>query len=114
MSDSDSLSAGVRVFMTEEEALWYEFEHGVSQQGSSSEGNPCAGIPSARILSEAGAGPSGRMTEDVDSDGDEVDSEETQILATATDAESDMESYPTEGMLLKNLKSAVVPEDVML
>ena len=62
MSDSDSLLAGVRVFMTEEEALWYEFEHGVSQQGSSSEGNPCAGIPSARVLSEAGAGPSGRVT----------------------------------------------------
>ena len=109
-------SPEVRVFMTEEEVLWHEFEHGFSQQGSSSEGNPCAGIPSARVLSEAGAGPSGRVTENVDSDGDEVDSEETQVLATATatDAESDLESYPGEGMLLKNPKSGVVPEDVML
>ena len=115
MSEGES-SPEVRVFMTEEEVLWHEFEHGFSQQGSSSEGNPCAGIPSARVLSEAGAGPSGRVTEDVDSDGDEVDSEETQVLATATatDAESDLESYPGEGMLLKNPKSGVVPEDVML
>jgi Putative gypsy type transposon len=112
MSDSESLSAGVRVFMTEKEALWHEFEHGVSQQGSSSEGNPYAEIPSARVLSETGAGPSGRVTEEVDSDGDEVDSEETQI--PATDAESDLESHPREGMLLRNPKSGIVPEDVML
>ena len=45
MSDSESLSPGVRVFLTEKEALWHEFEHGVSQQGSSSEGNPYADIP---------------------------------------------------------------------
>ena len=30
MSDSDSLSTGVRIFMTEKEALWHEFEHGFS------------------------------------------------------------------------------------
>ena len=53
MSDSESLSTGVRVFMTEKEALWHEFEHGVSQQGSSSEGNPFADIPSARVMSQA-------------------------------------------------------------
>ena len=76
MSEGES-SPEVRVFMTEEEALWYEFEHGFSQQGSSSEGNPHAEIPSARVLSETGAGPSGQVTEEVDSDGDEVDSEET-------------------------------------
>ena len=36
MSDDDSLSPGVRVFMTEKEALWHEFEHDFSQQGNSS------------------------------------------------------------------------------
>src|SRR5690606_20484385 len=102
--------------MTEEEVLWHEFEHGASQQGSSSEGNPYAEIPSARVLSETGAKPSGRVTEEVDSDGDEVDSEETQILAnvTATDTEFDLESHPGEGILLRNPRSGVVPEDVML
>ena len=96
MSDSESLSTGVKVYMTEKEALWHEFEHGFSQQGSSSEGNLYADIPSARVLSHSGAGPSGRVTE-------EVDSEETQVLATAVaaDTESDLESHPGEGMLLK-------------
>ena len=32
-------SLEVRVFMTEQGALWYEFKHGFSQQGSSLEGN---------------------------------------------------------------------------
>ena len=36
-------SPEVRVFMTEEEVLWHEFEHGFSQQGSSSEGNHAYG-----------------------------------------------------------------------
>ena len=40
MSEGEGSSLNVRVFMTEKEALWYEFEHGFSQQGSSSEGNP--------------------------------------------------------------------------
>ena len=31
MLDDESLSLGVRVFMTEKEALWYEFEHSFSQ-----------------------------------------------------------------------------------
>ncbi len=115
MSEGES-SPEVRVFMTEEEVLWHEFEHGFSQQGSSSEGRPHVNIPSARILSETGAGPSGRVTEEVDSNEDEVDSEETQTLATAvaTEAESDLESHPGEGMLLRNPRSGVVPEDVML
>ena len=30
MSDSESLSTGVKIFMTEKEALWHEFEHGFS------------------------------------------------------------------------------------
>ena len=48
------------------------------------------------------------MMEEFDSDdAEEVDSEETQVLATAvaTDAESDLESYPGEGMLIKNPRS---------
>ena len=69
MSDSES-SPEVRVFMTEEEVLWHEFEHGVSQQESSPGGNAWASVPSARALSNAGAGPSGREAE--------VDSEETE------------------------------------
>ena len=101
MSEGES-SPEVRVFMTEKEALWHEFEHGFSQQGSSSEGNPFADIPSARALSHSGVGPSGRMIEEVDSEDEdaEVDSEETEVLATttATDAESDMESHPGEGI----------------
>ena len=68
MSDSESLSPAVRVFMTEKEALWHEFEHGFSQQGSSSEGNPFADVPCARALSQSGARPSGHMTEEVDSE----------------------------------------------
>ena len=59
MSNSKSLSPEVRVFMTEEEVLWHELEHGVSQQGSSSEGNPWADVPSARALSQSKAEPSG-------------------------------------------------------
>ena len=57
--DQDPLSPEVRVFMIEEEALWYEFRHVDSQQGSSSEGNLWADMPSARALSQARAGPSG-------------------------------------------------------
>ena len=69
--------------MSEKEALWHEFEHGFSQQGSNSEGNPFANVPCGRILSQTGAGPSGRVTEEVDSDdAEEGDSEETHVIAT--------------------------------
>ena len=53
------------------------------------------------------------MTEEVDFDDD---SEETQVIARteAIGAESDMESHPGEGMLIKNLRSGVVPKDVRL
>ena len=54
MSESEPSTPEVRVFMTEEEILWRELEHGVSQQGSSSEGNPFADIPSARVMSQTG------------------------------------------------------------
>ena len=75
-------SLEVRVFMIEKEALWYEFEHGFSQQGSNSEGNQWVDVPSARELSQARAGPSGRVTDEVDSDdAEEVDSEEIHVIA---------------------------------
>ena len=65
--------------MSEKEALWYEFEHDFSQQGSSSEGNPWVDVPSARALSQTGARPSGRATEEVDSeDVDVIYSEEAR------------------------------------
>ena len=117
MSDDDSLSLGVKVFMSEKEALWHEFKHGFSQQGSSSEGNPFADVPCGRILSQTRAGPSGRVTEEVNSDdAEEVDSEETHVIAMTkvTGAESDMESHPGEGMLIKNPRSSVMLKDVRL
>ena len=55
--------------------------------------------------------------EEVDSDdAEEVDSEETQVIrmTEAAGAESDIELHPGEGMLIKNLRSGVVPEDVRL
>ena len=72
MSEEEGSSPNVRVFMTEKEALWYEFEHGFSQLGSSSEGNPWVDLLSARALSQVRAGPSGRNMEDVESDDIEV------------------------------------------
>ena len=57
------------------------------------------------------------MTEEVDSDDvEEVDSKETQVIATTLtiEADSDLESHPDEGMLIKNPRSSVVPEDVRL
>ena len=58
--------------MIEEETLWYEFEHVDSQQGSSSEGNLLAAVPTARALSQDTTGPSGRRLDEVDSDDIEV------------------------------------------
>ena len=82
MSKEEGSSPNVRVFMTKKEALWYELEHGFSQHGSSSEGNSWADLPSARALSQAGAGPSGQGTDEVDSDDIEaVNSKETPDIA---------------------------------
>ena len=50
MVGQEPLSPDVRVFMTEEEALFYEFECGDSQHGSSSEGALLTAMPSARAL----------------------------------------------------------------
>ena len=76
-----------------------------------------ADVPYGRILSQTGVGPSGRVTEQVDTDdAEEVDSENTHFIATteAAGAESNMESHPGEGILIKNTRSSVVPEDVRL
>ena len=44
MADEKPSSSSIRVFMTEEEALWYEFAHVDSQLGSSSKGNMLATV----------------------------------------------------------------------
>ena len=57
------------------------------------------------------------MTDKVDSDvAQEVDSKETLVIATteAIEAESDAESHPGEGMLIRNPMSSVMPEDIRL
>ena len=57
------------------------------------------------------------MTDEVDpNDAEEVDSEETHVIATmeAVEVESNVESHPGEGMLIKNPKSSIVTEDVRL
>ena len=117
MSDEEPSSLNVRVFMMKKEALWYEFEHGFSQEGSSSKGNPWADMLSARALSQAGAGPSGRDTDEVDSDDIEaIYSEETPNIAETEmlEVEFDVGSHPGEGMLLKNPRSSVKTEDIKL
>ena len=74
-------------------------------------------VPSARALSQVGAGRSGRNTKEVDSDDLEViylegtpSNTETEVLGV----ESDAEWYPGEGMLLKNPRSSVKAEDIKL
>ena len=117
MSEEERSSPEVRVFMTEREALWHEFDHGFSQLGSSSEGNPWVDIPSARALSQARVGPSGRVTGDVDSvDVEDADSEKTPVVAMteAIQVESNAESHLGEGMLIRNPRSSVVQEDIRL
>ena len=116
MSDSES-SPEVRVFMTEEEVLWHEFEHGVSQQESSPGGNAWTSVPSARALSHAGAGPSGREAEVDSEETEEVDSEEHAVGSAASDdegVEAVVLSQPGEGMLINNPKSNVSSEEVRL
>ena len=83
--------------MSEKKALWYEFEHSFSHQGSSSEGNLWADMPSARALSQARARPSGQDIEEVDSDNIEVVySEKTPNVAMTevSEAESNTGSHP--------------------
>ena len=72
---------------------------------------------SARALSQEGAGPSGRPQDDVDFDDIEVVhsteapyNTETEVL----EVESNAESHPGEGMLLKNLRSTMKTKDIKL
>ena len=104
--------------MTEQEVLWHEFKHGVSQQECSPEGNVWADVLSARALSQTGAGPSRHETEAVDSEEtEEVHSEEHAMGGTSLGdegVEPVIESQPGEGMLLNNPKSSVSSAEVRL
>ena len=74
-------------------------------------------VPSTRALSQAGARPSGRDIDEVDSDNVEaINSGETLVIdvTKVLEAESDVESHPSEGMLIKNPKSSVKTNDVKL
>ena len=74
-------------------------------------------MPNARALSQTRAGPSGRDTDEVDSDDVEVVySEKAPDIATTEvlEAKSDTGSHPGEGMLLTNPRSSVVTEDIKL
>ena len=53
-------SPDVEVYMTEEETLFAEWEHGNSKQRNSSEGALFSSVPSVRALSHIGAGPTSR------------------------------------------------------
>ena len=115
--DQDPPYPEVRVFMTEKEALFYEWDCGVSQQESSSKGNLWSNVPSARALSQDDAGPSGHHVDEVDSDDIEVVYSKEALANTKTEVlevESDVESHPGEGMLLKNPRSSVKTEDIKL
>ena len=117
MVDQDPTSPEVRVSMTEMEALFYEFDCGVSQYGSSSKGNIWANVLSAWALSQDDAKPSGRYVDKVDSDDIEVVYSEEALANTETEVlevESDVESHLGEGMLLKNPRSSVKTEDIKL
>ena len=115
MSDDDSLSPSVRVFMSEKEALWYEFEHVFSQQGSSSEGNRWVDVPSAMALSQVEAIPSGQDTDEVDSNDVEVVYSEEALdvaMTEALEAVSDVGSHLGKGMLLKNSRLSMKTDDI--
>ena len=82
-------------------------------------------MPSARALSHAGAGPSGREAEIDSEKTEEVDSEETEDVDSEEDAvgsaasedegvEAVILSQPGEGMLINNPKSNVSSEEVRL
>ena len=118
MSEGELLSLEVRVFMTEQEVLWHEFEHGVSQQESSLEGNVWADVTSARALSHTGAGPSGREAEVVDSEETEEVKFGEHAVGNTSPGDEGVEpvivSQPGEGMLINNPKSNVSSAEVRL
>ena len=74
-------------------------------------------MPSAKALSQAEAEPSGRDTDEVDSDDAEVVYSEEALDNAVTEvleAESDAGSHAGEGILLKNPRSSVKIEDIKL
>ena len=117
MVDQDPQSPEVRVFMTEKEALFYEWDCGVSQQGSSFEGNLWANVPTAKAFSQDGVRPSGYLMDEADPDDVEVVYSKEVLANSKTEVlevKSNVESHPGEGMLIKNPKSSVKTEDVKL
>ena len=80
MVGKEPLSPGVKVFMTEEKALWHEMEREDSQQGSSSKGALFTVVSSVRKLSQIRAGPSGRQVRE-----EELDSEEAKVVYSEED-----------------------------
>ena len=75
MVGQEPLSPSVKVFITEEEALWHEMERGNSQQGSSSEGALFTAMPSVRELSQIRADLSGPQVGE-----EEFDSKEIEVV----------------------------------
>ena len=100
--------------MTEEEALFTEWERVDTQQGSSSKGALFSFVPSSRALSHIGAILSGHQV-----GGEKVDFEDIEVVYFEDIVELKVtkgkvgtepmieESYPGEGILLKNLRSKV-------
>ena len=102
--------------MTDKEALWYKFKHGFSQQGSSFEGNFWADMPSAIALSQTGVGPSGHVTEAIDSkETEDVYFKEPAVGEVSPDhegVEPVIKSQSGEGMLLNNL-ACQLPSEIV-
>ena len=101
--------------------MFYEWECGDSQQGSSSKGALLTAVSSARALSQTGAGLSGHQIVEVDSEEIEVvyseeapGNVEAGVLHGIKGIEPIVESYLGEGMLLKYHKSIVMNGDVKL
>ena len=59
MADRVPRSSEVKMYMTEDEALWTKIERGDSQQGSSSKGAMYSSVPSIRVFFQVGVGLSG-------------------------------------------------------
>ena len=75
-------------------------------------------MPSARALTQTSVGPSGRVTEAVDSEETEVVYFEEPVVGDVSPGhegvEPDIESQPGEGMFLNNPKSNVSTAEVEL
>ena len=114
MVGQESCSLGVEVFMTEEEALWAEWEHGVdSDQWSSSEGVFPLTVPSVRAMSSIEIGSSGHYLAD-----DEVETEDLELVESQRDRQVEVGevilfvSYSGEGIFVMNPRSKLTRNDL--